>query len=433
VTRGDSDRFLLLRVVLAGIVVVDLVSFFFFVRSARPIGMANGALDAFTALVSAPAVCALVVLVGVAGAVAFARAPGRLAQGAVAFAALAVLSTVHARLFGSPWRHLYYSGLCLSGWLLGLEVTRRRGTPTDESYAFTGSVALLSAAYLNAGISKMVFGGAGWLSGLPIQEVIVGQDGLVADGLLAAYRVWAVTPAVSCLFSVATVVFELAAPLMLVGRRTRATVALGLFTMHANIYVLTDILYWESMVFLLVFGLWPDEPTTEVAAAPAIALPSDGRSYVVTGGVLALCALVAIGRQGRRFDAARGVATGPSSASASPTSAAPLSRIGPFGVGESLGDGWTIESVDTGENSVLVTLSGAPGRAVFQLTCAASEHRSPFDLGTAHVFYSSDVQFRDLENVGRAVSAKAREGARGTDVCTSIEGWRSSARAQVLR
>src|SRR2546429_612054 len=84
-----------------------------------------------------------------AGALAFARGAGRLVAGLVPFIALMLLSSVHARLFGSPWRHLYYSGLCLFGWLMGLMVSRVGGRPSDESYARIGSLALLGAAYLN--------------------------------------------------------------------------------------------------------------------------------------------------------------------------------------------------------------------------------------------------------------------------------------------
>src|SRR4029450_6099426 len=124
--------------------------------------------------------------------------------------------------FGSPWRHLFFSGLCLLGWLLGLVVSRQQGAPTDESWARAGSVALLGAAYLNSGISKIVFGGFKWISGLPVQVAIIGQDGMVPDGVVGWYRSWAVsTPEVACAFSVGTLAFELSGPLMLVGPRTR--------------------------------------------------------------------------------------------------------------------------------------------------------------------------------------------------------------------
>ena len=254
-TVDDPHGEPLLRGALGVIVVADLVSFFFFIANARAIAPASAFTNVSDVFSRMPVVGA-VVSIGVAGAVAFAWRPGRIWEGLVSLGALTLLSTAHAQLYGSPWRHLYYSGLCLSGWLLGLGLGRHRGAATDESLARIGSIALLGAAYLNAGISKLAFGGIDWLSGLPIQAVVVGQDGLVADSILSSYRTWvAETPAAASLFAIATVGFELAGPLMIAGRKTRLCVALGLLAMHANIYVLTRILYWESMVLLVLFGV----------------------------------------------------------------------------------------------------------------------------------------------------------------------------------
>jgi uncharacterized membrane protein YphA (DoxX/SURF4 family) len=169
---------------------------------------------------------------------------------------LTVLSTAHTQLSGSPFRHLFFSGLCLAGWLVGLGVQRQRGAPEDESLARVGSIALLGAAYLSSGLSKLVYGGNEWLSGLPLQAAILGQQGLVPDGWASVGRSWVVaTPAATSFLSFTTVGLELAGPLMLVGPRLRRSVALGLSAMHLNIYVLTaHILYWESIVLLIVFG-----------------------------------------------------------------------------------------------------------------------------------------------------------------------------------
>src|SRR5262249_37916245 len=155
--------------------------------------------------------------------------------------------------------------------------------------------------YLNAGISKLVYGGFDWLSGTPIQAVVIGQDGMVADSIISVYRSWVVnTPAVASFFSIATLGFELAAPLMLLGRRMRVFVALGLFVMHANIYVLTDILYWEAMVFLMDFGVLSPAPYSGVTLESDGQLHSSERTFAARAALLALCALLAIIHQGRR-------------------------------------------------------------------------------------------------------------------------------------
>src|SRR5262249_1922893 len=164
-----------LRAILATVVVIDLMSFVVFLGDARASALADGiALTPFTDLLSATAVRCILAVAGVGSAVAFAWRAGRLWAGMLPLGVLTLFSTVHAQLFGSPWRHLFYSGLCLSGWLLGLAVSRRAGSPQDESYARMGSIALLGAAYFNAGISKLVYGGLEWASGSPIQAVIIG-------------------------------------------------------------------------------------------------------------------------------------------------------------------------------------------------------------------------------------------------------------------
>lgn len=417
-----------LRALLALVVALDFVSFFFFLEEDRVIGATHGTLNAFNELVSATAVRGLIVAVGVAAAIAFARRPGRLGAGAVALVALAVLSAAHTQLFGSPWRHLFFSGVCLAGWLLGLVVSRRRARPDDESWARLGAIALLGAAYLNAGLSKVTFGGLEWLSGLPIQAVIVAQDGLVPDGLLGLYRAWVVgTPAVASLLSIVTVALELAGPLMILGRIPRACVALGLFAMHANIWLLTPILYWEPMVLLLGFGLSSDGPgegsTPEATDSSPVAA---GRGFAAIAVPLAIWAVVAIGHQARRHAASQAAAPSPPApVPSTPAVPAPdlRARVGPFAVGERAADGWTVETLEIRGAGVIVTLAGAPGRAAFEITCAATPNASPFDLGRAHVFYANTLPFGQLEPAGRAVRQRLRDAAAGREVCDALASW----------
>ena len=434
-----------LRVILAAVVAVDLLMFHSFLGDARADALAAGVpLDAFSEFLSRPVVTAAIVLVGIAAVVGFGRRSGRLWQGLLALAALTLLSTAHTQLFGSPWRHLFFSGLCLTGWLLGLAFARFQGPPMQESYACTGSIALLGAAYLNSGISKLVYGGLTWISGLPVQSAIVAQSGLVSDGIASAYAFWVATmPAVAGVFSTATVIFELAGPLMLVGRKTRLCVALGLFGMHANIYVLTShILYWESMVLLLSFGLSSHPAYSESASDTTVALRAYDRRFTAAVLLLAVCAVFAIGHQARRFHGDRGKAPAErgvepvdrlrdqSGESAEPplppATVAVLRRIGPFAVGEQLAETWSIDSLDLSDDGFTITLSGEPGRARFDLTCS-SRGSSPFDVGAAHVLYSRHVDFRDLEAVGRAVQEEFRTATKGQDVCDQLRSWRTAA------
>jgi hypothetical protein len=433
VSASIPERRPLLRAGLAAVVVIDLVWFYFSLSEAR--ALADGAaLGGLSELLSRPAAAALVIAVGVAGAVAFAARPGRLWHGAAALAALVLLSTAHTQLYGSPWRHLFYSGLCLAGWLLGLAVRRRHGEASDESYARVGSIALLGAAYFNAGISKIAFGGFDWVSGLPIQAVIVAQDGLVADSALSAYRVWVVmTPAVAALFSVLTVVFELAAPLMIAGRRMRLCVAFGLLAMHFNIYLLTPILYWESMALLLLFGFSADG-AEETAPADS----ARDRRFMLAAAVLGVCALIAIAHQASRFARSRGVSS--PIASPPPGSAAeaqppitddrsPITkprRIGPLAVSENLTADWMIDALTVTGSRIVVALAGRHGRVRFEVTCDPGPG-SPFDVGEARVLYSQHTEFALLEGAGRELQRRLRAAAEGTDICGRLAQWSGDA------
>lgn len=438
-----ADHAPVLRRLLTAIVVVDLLSFAYFIESARDAALAAGTLSPLAAWLSHRVLTLPVAGAGTVAALGFGRAPGRLWHGLGALLGLAVLSTVHAQVFGSPWRHLFYSGLCLAGWLLGLLVTRRRGRPTDESYARVGSLALLSAAYFSAGISKMVFTGPEWLSGVPIQAVVVSQDGLIADGWLNWYRTWAVTtPAVAMLFSIATVGFELAAPLMLFGRLPRAVVALGLLSMHANILAMTHILYWESMLLLVAFGLCGPSPSLADDGSAAPPRSAGPPAFALAVALLCCAAALAVAHQARRFarvEAARALPAAPAAAVVAPASApappAPpptvhaLRQVGPFSVGQSVAPGWSVTAVDVSSDGITTTLAGDAGRVEFEITCAESAYHSPYDLPAAHIFYTSEVPVSALDPPGQALR-ELIERAGGATLCARLTAWRAAALAE---
>lgn len=420
-----------LRLLLGVVAAIDLASFVFVLADARAAALAAGtALDPFTALVSRPVVSALLAALGIIGALRFAARADRPLAGLVALLALAALSTAHAHAYGSPWRHLYYSGLGLAGWVLGLVVSRRRGAPGDESFARAGSLALIGAAYFNAGLSKLVFGGGEWLSGVTIQAIIVAQDGLAVESAMGGYRDLVLrTPPLVSLFSIATVLFELAGPLMLLGRWPRRVVAGGLLAMHLNIYLLTHILYWEPMLFLVAFGLSADPPAPPL---PAAARAGRRRPVVVALAVVALALWAAAGivHQGRRYaqrQAAHAAARQPPTpVSVRPTPA--LARLGPFALGDQVSDDWTVAALRVRGAGFIVALSGPAGAVGFEVTCAPSPHVSPFDLDAAHIFYSSALPVAAFEVAGRAVQARVRE-AGGDDVCAAVTQWHAAARA----
>jgi len=435
------------RGVLAAVVGIDLISFFPFLGQARLRAVGEGAaIGMFADLFSRPAVSVPVIVIGVVSAFVFGRRAGQFWAGCVSLGTLALLSTVHAELFGTPWRHLYYSGLCLLGWLLGLAVSRSSSQATaDESYACMGSTALLAGAYLNGGISKVALGGVDWALGLPIQAIVVAQDGMVADSAVSAYRSWIVTtPIVAGLFAFATVALELAAPLILVGGVVGAGVTLGLLAMHVNILVLTHILYWEAMVSLVLFGLLPRRSTPAAAHAASVPTLFHGRPFVVSVLLLVLCSLLAIQHQSRRFalwyesgavgaPGTSGVESGESGRAPGPDTVTGLQQLGPYAAGETLLTGWRLESLGLTDDGFTAVVVGKPGPVRFEVTCASSQYHSQFDVGAAHVFYSGSVAFRDLDAVARSFQSRLKDVDEGRGLCGRLEAWRTVAQGQPRR
>ena len=288
--------------------------------------------------------------------------------------------------------------------------------------------------------------------GCAIQAVIVAQDGLVRDSLVSAYRSWVVmSPAVVGLFSFATMIFELAGPLMMLGGRVGVIVALGLLSMHLNIYVLTHILYWQSMVLLILLGVLPHEETPPSRAAPRPIFAS--RPWFVGSVVtLGVAALFAIGHQRHRYNAWAAPRAAPNTppvpvAEPAPTppptpqlhvaepapppppsQRPPSQRIGPFSLGDHVTDEWSIEALSPTDGGFTVTLLGPAGRARFEVNCADVEHRSPFDVGAAHIFYSRDVPFPIVQPLGSALRDRVRSAAAPHDPCQAINDWMQATR-----
>jgi len=95
-------------------------------------------------------------------------------------------------------------------------------------------------------------------------------------------------------------------------------------------------------------------------------------------------------------------------------------------VGATLVDDWSIDRLTIGERGFIITLRGGAGNARFEVTCAASEHTSPFDFGAAHIFYSNDVPFDWLEEAGKALRETVRRAAGEVEVCDAIATWCAS-------
>ncbi|MDX2171050.1 MAG: hypothetical protein SF182_28530, partial [Deltaproteobacteria bacterium] len=78
---------------------------------------------------------------------------------------------------------------------------------------------------------------------------------------------------------------------------------------------------------------------------------------------------------------------------------------------------------------VVVVAAGDAGRARFDITCAASQYRSPFDLGAVHLFYSTSLPAERIEAPGRALRELLQTAAAAGDPCAQLAEWRRAALA----
>lgn len=401
-----------LRRALAAVVAFDLLCFVAFVPAAAERAAAAGIeAPAWAGLSTSPVALVAAVAIGLFAAARFARR-GSIAGGAVALVILGLLSHAHAALDGSPWRHLYYSGLCLLGWLVGAAYARARARGDEPRHAIAGATALLGAAYFSAGLSKLVFSGPDWLAGETLRHAVVAQDGLVGAGTLHALRVAVVErPGVAAALATATVAVELAGAALLAGPRVRAAAAAGLVAMHAAIFVLTGIAYVESVALLVLFG-WPRraEPTAP-SEAPG------PRATAIVGAALGLAATAAIVHQGL----AAAEAPGPAAIVQAPTRV-----LGPFRVGEARGGLEVVELAASGD-AMTVFVAGAAGRVGFDLTCRETADVGPFDRPPLHVFYRpTPLSQAEIAGAGAAVRDAALA-AGAPDVCAALQRWIGSA------
>jgi hypothetical protein len=107
----------------------------------------------------------------------------------------------------------------------------------------------------------------------------------------------------------------------------------------------------------------------------------------------------------------------------------PLRELGPFTLGQTLVAGWRFDGLELTDDGFVAMVVGEPGRVRFEVTCAASPHRSPFDLGAAHIFYSRGVEFDDLAPAGWALQKHLKETGEESAVCDRLNDWLTAARA----
>lgn len=312
----------------------------------------------------------LLVLAVWAGCLVFARGRSTLRAGAVMLGAMALLSYVHAAQFGSPWRHLFHSGGCVLGWMAGAAWARRSGAQASEAEAAAswGALGVLGAAYTSAGVSKFLFGGQAWASGLTLQAALLGQMGDAANGWRGALRAWCLAqPLAVQALTWGTLVWELAGLGLLGPAWLRRVVGVGLAAMHLTIFALTEIGYPTSMFLLLTLG-WRGASAAALPVALGSIPPS---TRWATGALLALATAGGMAWQRQRYMDHAAEGEGQPQASR-PPSLDGAAQVGPFAVGQRLHD-WELAGFAARERALGLRLRRGDQQAMLWLHCGPGQ------------------------------------------------------------
>lgn len=216
--------------------------------------------------------------------VAFDRRP--IVAGAVALVSSAVLSEWQTQIFGSPSRNAFFPGAVLLGWTLGQTWAVNVGSARAlrERLAEAGAVGCIAAAYVGSALSKLLATGVGWADGVQVRALILEQQPLANWAWLASYRAAFVeSDAMAVAASIATLVIEGGAFLLLFGPRLRFFWALLLLGLHVNITLLNTMPYvGASLLLLLLCVPWKRKPSPEPRLVSTAPLPM----FVLLGGLV---------------------------------------------------------------------------------------------------------------------------------------------------
>jgi hypothetical protein len=208
---------------------------------------------------------------GAAGAlasIAFALRRWTIASGALALAVLSLLTESYAALSRGPDRSYFGVGAAVLGWLCGLAFARAARGPLkpptdraegDEFFAEIGALAAICATYANASISKLTKVGPGWADDLTLRGVVLSQHPVGDASWSGAFaRLVIEHPAFSQALSIATLVVQGGALLMLFNPSLRVAWGALLLAFHLNVQLLTGIGYIQSCALLVLFAPpWP--------------------------------------------------------------------------------------------------------------------------------------------------------------------------------
>lgn len=225
--------------------------------------------------------------VGTGASVALLLDRQRLLAGWIALGAGGVLFEWIAAYTGRLLSELLLAATALGGWVVGASVARvaaERGRtgPVQDGLGREVALGALAAAWMLAGVSKLLDGGLSWVGPGTVWHVLYAHLDLDASpggplGPLAR------SPALASATAAAVLGCELAAPLLVVQGRVRRAMAVGLAALHCGLS-LVGFAQWPVAAGVLLLA-WP------VAAAP-VTWRSPRRLRVLALAVALVSALV---------------------------------------------------------------------------------------------------------------------------------------------
>lgn len=170
----------------------------------------------------------------------------------------AVLSEWQTQIFGSPSRNAFFPGAVLFGWTLGQiwanSVHDSASRAFRERLGEAGALGCLAAAYVGSALSKLLATGSSWADGAQVRALVLQQQPLTDWGWLVALRGALIeNPELAVAASIATLVIEGGAVLLLFGPRLRLVWGVLLLGLHAAIALVNTMPYVGASLLIALF------------------------------------------------------------------------------------------------------------------------------------------------------------------------------------
>jgi hypothetical protein len=209
------------------------------------------------------AVTAALGVVGCVAIVAFARAKDPLLPGVAALVTARAQHELLSATLGVFQQNYYQAGGALAGWVAGRAFVRAWnhfdrtpiGERDAERIAGYGAMGMLAATWVNAGVSKLHETGLAWATSDSLRLMLLAHWRPGHAAWREALLLYVVAhPSLATALQAATLVVELGAAFLLARGWLRVAAGTALLALHAGIFALSGIYFFEAAALAAVFG-----------------------------------------------------------------------------------------------------------------------------------------------------------------------------------